>query len=57
MKKNRKGCYNEKIAVCYLMAKGLDVFDSCQTNGTVDLITFNPNTGEVQCWEVKTENI
>ena len=28
MKKNRKGCYNEKIAICYLMAKGLDVFDS-----------------------------
>jgi hypothetical protein len=56
MKKNRKGCYNEKIAICYLMAKGLDVFDSCQTNGAVDLITFNPDTGDVQCWEVKTEN-
>jgi predicted phage terminase large subunit-like protein len=56
MKKNRKGCYNEKIAICYLMAKGLDVFDSCQTNGAVDLITFNSDTGDVQCWEVKTEN-
>ena len=44
MKKNRKGCYSEKVAICYLMAKGLDVFDSCQTNGAVDLITFDPDT-------------
>jgi len=56
MKKNRKGCYSEKVAICYLMEKGLDVFDSCQTNGVVDLITFDPDTGETKCWEVKTEN-
>ena len=56
MKKNRKGCLSEKIAICYLMKKGLDVFDSCQTNGAVDLLTFNPKTGETKCWEVKTEN-
>lgn len=56
MNKNRKGCLSEKIAICYLMKKGLDVFDSCQTNGAVDLLTFNPKTGETKCWEVKTEN-
>jgi len=46
MNKNRKGCLSEKIAICYLMKKGLDVFDSCQTNGAVDLLTFDPKTGE-----------
>ena len=56
MNKSRRGTLSEKIAICYFVEKGLDVFDSCQTNGTVDLITFNPDTGEVQCWEVKTEN-
>jgi hypothetical protein len=38
------------------MEIGLDVFVSCQTNGVVDLITFDPDTGETKCWEVKTEN-
>ena len=56
MDKNRQGCLSEKRAICYFVEKGLDVFDSCQDTGAVDLITFNPDTGEVKCWEVKTEN-
>ena len=56
MKRSKLGWYNEKIAVCYLMKKELEVFDSQQTHGTVDLMTFNPLTGEAKCWEVKSEN-
>ena len=44
MKPNKLGCYNEKVAILYLMKKGLEVFDSVQTHGTVDLMTFNPST-------------
>ena len=56
MKQHRRGTLSEKIAICYFVEKGLDVFDSCQCTGPVDLITFNPYTGEIKCWEVKTEN-
>ena len=56
MKQHRRGTLSEKIAICYFVEKGLDVFDSCQCTGPVDLITFNPNTGQIKCWEVKTEN-
>ena len=56
MKSSKLGCYNEKVAICYLMKKGLEVFDSAQTHGAVDLMTFNPLTGETKCWEVKSEN-
>ena len=56
MKQHRRGTLSEKIAICYFVEKGLDVFDSCQCTGPVDLITFNPDTGEIKCWEVKTEN-
>ena len=54
--KNKQGCLSEQIAIVYFMKKGLDVFDACQTNGPVDLITFDRDTGQSQCWEVKTEN-
>ena len=54
--KNRQGCLSESIAIVYFMKKGLDVFKSFQTNGPVDLITFDRDTGQSQCWEVKTEN-
>ena len=56
IKRSKLGCYNEKVAILYLMRKGLEVFDSAQTHGTVDLMTFNPLTGETKCWEVKSEN-
>jgi hypothetical protein len=56
MNQNRKGCLSEKIALVYLLKKGLDVFDSCQPYGAVDLLTFNPATGETKAWEIKTEN-
>ena len=56
MNKSRRGTLSEKIAICYFVEKGLDVFDSCQCTGPVDLITFNPATGEIKCWEVKSEN-
>ena len=54
MKPNLKGCYNENKAICYFQEKGFEVFKKCQTNGIVDLITLNPKTGDVQCWDVKT---
>ena len=53
---NRIGTLSEKRAICYFIEKGLDVFDSCQDTGPADLITFDPATGEVKCWEVKSEN-
>ena len=56
MNKSRRGTLSEKIAICYFVEKGLDVFDSCQCTGPVDLITFDPTTGEIKCWEVKSEN-
>ena len=56
MNSNKIGALSEQRVICYFLEKGLDVFDSCQTNGAVDLITFNPETGELKCWEVKTEN-
>ena len=56
MNQNRKGCLSEKTAIVYFLKKGLDVFDSCQTNGAVDLMTFDPITGESKAWEIKTEN-
>ena len=54
MKPNLKGCYNENKAICYFQEKGLEVFKKCQTNGLVDLVTLDPKTGQVQCWDVKT---
>lgn len=54
--RNRTGTLSEKRAICYFVEQGLDVFDSCQNTGPVDMITFNPNTGETKCWEVKSEN-
>ena len=54
MKPNLKGCYNENKAICYFQEKGLEVFKKCQTNGIVDLVTVDPKTGDVQCWDVKT---
>ena len=56
MKPNLKGCYNENKAVCYFQEKGFEVFKKCQTNGIMDLITFDPETGQVQGWDVKTGN-
>ena len=53
---NRTGTLSEKRAICHFVEQGLDVFDSCQDTGPVDMITFNPNTGETKCWEVKSEN-
>ena len=56
MNPNRVGTLSEKRAICYFVEQGLDVFDSCQDTGAVDMITFNPKTGETKCWEVKSEN-
>ena len=56
MNPNRIGTLSEKKAICYFVEQGLDVFDSCQDTGAVDMITFNPKTGETKCWEVKSEN-
>ena len=56
MNPNRIGTLSEKRAICYFVEQGLDVFDSSQDTGPVDMITFNPETGETKCWEVKTEN-
>jgi len=56
MKPNLKGCYNENKAVCYFQEKGFEVFKKCQTNGIMDLITFDPKTAKVQGWDVKTGN-
>ena len=40
MDKNKLGCWAEKIAIAYLMEKGFDVFDSCQTNGPCRYYSF-----------------
>ena len=56
MSPNRIGTLSEKRAICYFVEQGLDVFDSSQDTGPVDMITFNSNTGETKCWEVKSEN-
>ena len=56
MKTNRRGAISEQQAVLYLLKEGLDVFLSCQDTGAVDLMTFDPETGEARLWEVKTEN-
>ena len=55
MSPNRIGTLSEKKAICYFVEQGLDVFDSCQDTGPVDMVTFNPGTGETKCWEVKTK--
>jgi len=56
LKKNKRGCWSEKIAIAYLMEKGFDVFDSCQTNGPVDIIAFDRQLHTVALFEVKSEN-
>ena len=56
MNSNKIGAISEQRVISYFLEKGLDVFYSCQDTGPVDLITFNTTTGEVKCWEVKTEN-
>ena len=56
MNSNKIGAISEQRVICYFLENGLDVFYSCQDTGPVDLITFNTATGEVKCWEVKTEN-
>ena len=39
MNPNRIGTLSEKKAICYFVEQGLDVFDSCQDTGPVDIIT------------------
>ena len=56
MKSNKRGAISEQQAVLYLLREGVDVFTNCQHTGPEDMITFNPETGETKCWEVKTEN-
>ncbi len=56
MKKNKRGCWSEKIAIAYLMEKGFDVFDSCQTNGPVDLVAFDSKKIKIALYDVKSEN-
>tara|TARA_R100000654_G_C2590333_1_gene113145 strand:+ start:59 stop:391 length:333 start_codon:yes stop_codon:yes gene_type:complete len=53
---NTKGAISESTVTTYFLRKGLHVFSNTSRSGPVDLITFNPDTGERQCWEVKTEN-
>ena len=42
--------------IAHLMNKGFDVFDSCQTNGPVDLVAFDRKLQTVALFEVKSEN-
>ncbi len=53
MNKNKRGCWAEKLAIAHLMNKGFDVFDSCQTNGPVDLVAFDRKLQTVALFEVK----
>jgi hypothetical protein len=38
------------------MEKGFDVFDSCQTNGPVDLVAFDSKKIKIALYDVKSEN-
>ena len=38
------------------MKKGFDVFDSCQTNGPIDLIAFDSDKIKIVLYDVKSEN-
>ncbi len=47
------GAMYELRACQFLMEQGLNVFRNQSPNGVADIITLNPNTMEVVCYDVK----
>lgn len=46
------GSLNEQIAKVWLMKQGLEVFENVSVHGLVDLISRNPETGELIQYDV-----
>jgi Holliday junction resolvase-like predicted endonuclease len=51
--KKIKGCYGENLAVCHFQREGYYVFKACQRNGPIDLITVDPDSFHINCYDVK----
>lgn len=49
-----KGTLNEQIVKLHLLEQGLDVFENISPHGEIDLISYNPQTGEVILYDVTT---
>jgi Holliday junction resolvase-like predicted endonuclease len=53
MDPNRKGDINEYAAVHALLLKGFEVFKNICSTGPIDLVAYNPETGETIFIDVK----
>lgn len=49
-----KGTLNEQIVKLHLLREGLDVFENISPHGVVDLISRNPETGELILYDVSS---
>ena len=53
MIKKLKGCLGENLAICHFQKEGYYVFKACQRNGPIDLITVDPDSFHINCYDVK----
>lgn len=54
MDRKHRGAYSEHRAVAWLLERGEEVFRNVSAHGEVDIITRNPETGELKCYDVTT---
>lgn len=56
MNKAERGAASELMACAYLLSQGYEVLRNVSRTGKVDIAAFDPATGEVRLYDVKTFN-
>tara|TARA_R100001460_G_scaffold33905_1_gene66136 strand:- start:336 stop:629 length:294 start_codon:yes stop_codon:yes gene_type:complete len=54
--KHARGALSEMIAAAQLIKQGWHVFHNLSSNGLIDLVVVNPETGETRFYDVKTKS-
>lgn len=54
--KHARGAVSEMIASAKLMREGWHVFSNVASNGLIDIVAVNPETGETKFYDVKTKS-
>jgi len=53
--KHARGALSEMVAAAQLIKQGWHVFSNVASNGLIDLVVVNPDTGECRYYDVKTK--
>lgn len=56
MQDKHKGAIAEIVASSWLLEQGYEVFKNVSQHGPVDLITLDPNSGDIKLYDVKTRS-